>query len=552
MSKCKGINDDGTPCTKYASIGFVDGVKIACSKHKKAGMKQKKKLVKCKCGVPALFGYRNNNKTTHCGACQLNGMYNLKLRQCKDCDNYAYYGNENGIKEYCKDHKKDDMYNLEHKKCIFKGCMRSPLYSKTGINAEYCSIHKTQNMIPQLRYKCKFEGCNIIRSFGTDKAEYCKEHSDENMDYLKGSKCLKCDKQPSFGNIGDQPIYCSTHKEYGMIDLRSKLCEFKGCELNASFGHELKKPLYCDQHKLKDMIDVKHITCEECNLKACFNFVNNSPKFCKKHSSTGMIDVTAIRCDVCTIIPPTMATFGIPGNKATKCAQHKTTGMISNPTKRCIVNNCKEIAIYGINKQIHCEDHKEPNEYNLVDRECKSCKLTMILNKDDLCGFCDPTMIKNTKLMKQKEIKSLLDAKKYKYTIYDKIIDSKCGLERPDFLFDCITYCLILEVDENQHTKYNNQQTGTNYDCETVRMFNIFQTIGMKTIFIRYNPDDYKVNGIKQNITKNKRHGILLKCLNTMMKQNPEKLDHLSVVYIYYDDFDEKNIKLQKIDLLYK
>ena len=61
--------------------------------------------------------------------------------------------------------------------------------------------------------------------------------------------------------------------------------------------------------------------------------------------------------------------------------------MIYEPRKKCKEKNCKEIALYGLNTQIHCEKHKENNEYNLIEKECSSCKLLMILNEKNLCGF---------------------------------------------------------------------------------------------------------------------------------------------------------------------
>lgn len=261
---------------------------------------------------------------------------------------------------------------------------------------------------------------------------------------------------------------------------------------------------------------------------------------------------TTIRCDICIkekgILVAITAGFGFPGNKEIRCGQHKTTGMLHQPRKKCIIKNCKEIALYGITKQLHCEDHKEKREYNLIEKECFSCKLVMILYEDNLCYFCNPKTIKTFRLSKQKEIKSLLDLKKYKYTIYDKIIDSKCGLERPDFLFDCGTYFVVLEVDENQHKQYNkSSQDNNQYDCDTARMINISQSLGMKTIFIRYNPDEYKVNGIKQYPTKNRRYKELLIYLNSMLSKKYEELEFLSVVYLFYDEYDFKNVKLETI-----
>ena len=66
-------------------------------------------------------------------------------------------------------------------------------------------------------------------------------------------------------------------------------------------------------------------------------------------------------------------------------------------------------------------NHKKSNEYNLIERKCKSCKLLMILNEDKLCGYCDPKMIKSFRLAKQLEIKQLLYNNNYKYILYDKI-----------------------------------------------------------------------------------------------------------------------------------
>ena len=58
-------------------------------------------------------------------------------------------------------------------------------------------------------------------------------------------------------------------------------------------------------------------------------------------------------------------------------------------------------------------------------------------------------------------------------------------MERPDRLWDFGTHCVILEVDENQHSERA-------CVCEVVRMVNIHQSLGgARVVFIRYNPDVY-------------------------------------------------------------
>lgn len=302
------------------------------------------------------------------------------------------------------------------------------------------------------------------------------------------------------------------------------------------------------------MVNVKNRKCnnDECQTIATFNYPGMSPLTCVKHKEPGMWDVTAIRCSIDDCI--TTANFGYPGNRPTRCSQHKETDMIGYPRKRCINDDCTSPAIYGSTYQVHCETHKTDDEYNLVERDCKSCGLLMMLNNKDLCGYCDPTMIKSFHLVKQKLVKKLLDKNKLKYKYYDKIVDTACGRERPDFVFDCGTHYVILEVDENQHgsasyRKYDidiNEKTGLS--CEEVRMFNIAQGMGMPTIFIRYNPDSYKVNGREIKMSDSRRHKLLIDTLTTYVKLNLKQPNYCSAIYLFYDEFDHKMLNLRHIE----
>ena len=671
MSKCKGINKNGKQCDKYASIGFPDGPKIACTTHRKPGMVTKKKYKKCQnCDKTAIFGFVGGEKIC-CGTHKLTGMEDMVHKKCefKGCRRHATHGRKGSKKRRCGKHPLKNMDNLHKKNCIHPGCNITASYSKDGKNPKYCFTHKMSGMMPPLSIKCKFKDCIVIASYGTEKADYCKEHCPINSIYVKGAPCLECSKQPSFGYINEKALYCAEHKKENMFDLRSKLCEVEGCGLNASFGYEGGKPLYCLKHSDDSMCNVKskkcnHIDCDivptfgfdedgimiscekhkedgmiglagkrckfpSCKTRASFGLSDGEVEYCANHRNDNMIDLVSKKCeypkcmicasfgyifgkplrckahkeeDMCSVKSiicnhpgcDITARFGIddiercfihkddnmselsksccevkncdkrvrygfPGNFPKRCAEHQKPGQIVQPRKRCIIEGCKEIAIYGLYHRLHCENHKEEDEYNLVEKECKSCNLLMILNEDELCGFCDPNMIKNVRLLKQKEIKTLLDNKNYEYSFYDNMVDSRCGLERPDFVFDCGSYFVVLEVDEEQHKRYNKQVVNMKntkkdkiiltYDCEKARMANICYALGMKTIFIRYNPDNYKLNNIKQTTTKTKRHSILLKYLNEMLKQDPEKLDFLSVAYLFYDEFDVKNIKLEEIEL---
>jgi hypothetical protein len=150
--------------------------------------------------------------------------------------------------------------------------------------------------------------------------------------------------------------------------------------------------------------------------------------------------------------------------------------------------------------------------------------------------------IKAVRHAKELLVKGLLDAAGVKYTSHDRMVD--CDLTRlflryrPDFLFDCITHYLILEVDENQHKLYE-------WFCEQIRMLNLCQALGSsrggkRTVFLRYNPDGYAAGSPSWNKpTLGRRHDTFLKCLKKMMepRQGDDGVEAGEANYLFYDGF---------------
>jgi hypothetical protein len=177
---------------------------------------------------------------------------------------------------------------------------------------------------------------------------------------------------------------------------------------------------------------------------------------------------------------------------------------------------------------VRCETHKENFDLNLVEKECQSCHFLYILNKKGFCGICDPDDFNKTRLAKQNQVKNWLDAKGYKYTSCDTMVDNgECFKYRPDFLFDCDKHYVVLEVDENQHKNIAE-------DCECVRMINIFNGLGLTTKFIRYNPDKFKINKSSKDPSFGSRMKVLEQHL--MYAFNDEPISPLSIKHLFYDD----------------
>lgn len=326
-----------------------------------------------------------------------------------------------------------------------------------------------------------------------------------------------CDKTPRYNVKGSTPIYCKEHASVDMINVVDKKCIEEGCPKTARFNTRKEKtPLYCRDHRTIDMVDVRRKECivEDCEIRR--------------------------------------PTYGLPGYPPTHCYKHKKDGLIRNPTTKCkpsVESVCKETALYGVSKAVHCERHKLDGELNLIERECKGCNLPNIVDVKGYCRDCHPDSFKNFRLAKQRKVENFLNVQGPIPDSVDKIFEGGvCGRERIDFLYDCNTHFIVLEVDENQHMSRL-------CECEQTRMINIFNALALPVWFIRYNPDEYRKKDGKKRIvgdTDNKRHALLKEWLDYCIENNPlneETSAYSFVVHLYFDEWDgvgEKNILVHK------
>jgi hypothetical protein len=220
--------------------------------------------------------------------------------------------------------------------------------------------------------------------------------------------------------------------------------------------------------------------------------------------------------------------------------------MIKNPTKRCNIENCKNIATHGINKTEHCEEHKGDKEICLIQRKCKKCGTIDVLSSNEICiTYCEEAneykLYKEYQKLKQLRVYEILTEKIGKPDRIEESIDTDCGRERVDFMYECKTHNIGIEADENQH-KYNCKLGEFN------RMKNIFFALGQDAplIFIRYNPDNFRVNGVLQKISQAKKEDELIRWIKHYMENIPENI--CSILYLFYDEYSQKNVKVFPFD----
>ena len=511
-------------CETRPSYGFLDGKKEKCITHILPGMiNLVSKMCSTKhCGYQASFGVIGNIPEK-CSKHKLDNMINFYSKLCstKGCPTYPSFGFPEGKREKCETHKLEGMINVISKLCSTKECETHANFGFPGKIREKCSEHKLTRMIDLSKKYCDYNECGSKASYNLKNEKIpirCPKHADDNMINITFKQLCNyedCETTASYGYLKDnKKLRCSKHSEDNMIDLKHKLCEFIDCTNLALYGIESKKPIRCIIHKEEKMLNV---VTKKCNDEKCERF----------------------------------AYYGIPGNTISKCIIHKSEGMIFKSGTKCkFINDndkkCKKYALYGRFKPLHCEDHKEDNEINLVLKNCKLCGLSSIVNEKGECSYHDPTLLKKSYLLKQNRVKTLMEDNKFIIYSYDKQIDGGiCNRKRPDIIIDFMTHFIVIEVDENQHCGYDN-------DCEKIRMLEISQSLGMPVIFIRYNPDKYKPDYKEETkeIKLKDREKILIDCINKCQKNTPKENGYLRIIYLFFDNYTlDRNYVLDTIKL---
>ena len=329
-----------------------------------------------------------------------------------------------------------------------------------------------------------------------------------------------CKKQSNYNFEGNKnALYCNSHKQEGMVDIKNKRCCEEGCKTRPYYNFEgNKNALYCNSHKQEGMIDVKHETCceEGCKTRPYYNFEGNkNALYCNSHKKEGMIDVKHERC--CEGHCKTLPTYNFEGKKPLYCNSHKQEGMINVISKRCKTYLC---------------DIRPSKKYR---NYCLRCFMYT---------FPEEPITRNYKT-KEFAVVEYVKQKHSEYNwISDKIISGGCSRRRPDLLLELEEQIIIIEIDENQHIDYD-------CSCENKRIMELSEDVGHKSIiFIRFNPDEYKNNN--ENITScwgTNGNGLCVIKKNKV-KEWQERLDMLSSNIDYWIN-NNTNKTVEIIQLFY-
>jgi hypothetical protein len=539
--------NDEPMCESCFLIGRVTLIKH-CSKHHKAkSVKRKQKTCKCIKAKRPCFNVPGKTGGVWCKHCPDKPPNAIdvvhKLCICgKARPSFNLPGEKIGKWcENCED-KPRNAVNVVDKLCV---CGKAqPTFNlpgeKTPIWCENCE-DKPLNAIDVRSKRCVCGKSQPSLNLPGEKTPiWCDKCEDKppNAINVKHKKC-PCGKLPTFNLPGEIiPRWCANceDKPPNAVDVKHTKCS---CGKSPSYNLPGEKiPIWCEncEDKPPNAINVVNKLCVCGKAQSTFNLPGEKTAIWCENCEDIPLNAVDVRNKRCIICEELRAYFNIPGQTPKYCRNCRKSGMVLYPRKKC--KCCKNLAIFGIdNQRFHCEEHKTDEEYNLVERVCESCGLMEVLDKNNICRSCDPTNFKKYIKRKEYRIKDLLDANQLKY-IHDKIANgTKCGKERPDFVFEFINRIVILEVDENQHKSYPKE-------CEEIRMFNITQSFGGIPVFwIRYNPDDFKVKNAKRKstITQNAREQHLINWLKWSFQREMKNLGE--VVYLFYDECKDKTFE---------
>lgn len=474
----------------------------------------------------AVFNYKDETSPTHCGKCKTEGMINLKSKKCIickiKCANFNYTGNHKAT--HCGNCKESEMINIKQRKCVVCQSKEPRFNTEGNTTPTHCGDCKSSEMIDIKMKKCII--CKIKRAYYNYKdkitATHCVDCKEGEMIYIINRKCIVCkNKIPSFNHKGElKATHCGHCKEPGMVDIKSKKCIICKNKIPHFNREGESTPTHCGKCREPEMVDVIHKKCQHLA--------------CRK-----------------------IASFAHPGFSPEFCFTHKQSGMMSNPRRRCIGSeeeDCKEFATHGITEPLHCEEHAQPDEYHLVERTCPRCGKMDVLNKSGICvNFCsleekDQLMKKRIK-KKEEYIRNLLEKEidikdDVIQTWQDEVIDSTCTKRRPDFVYHCGTFVIIVEVDEGQHKSYTNcgNTEEEKKRAENRRMVEISQIFqGIPVVWIRYNPDGFKDKSNKPtSVSDRKRHEVLIQWIKKAIRTKWE--DGIYVKYLFYNGYDTTDI----------
>jgi hypothetical protein len=433
------------------------------------------------------------------------------------------------------------------KLCEHDNCRKEASYAYYFMKPIYCKTHKKDNMKTK-KYICT---CGkSTPSYGLENdviASCCKECRTDIMIDLKHKKCICGKARPSFGlNTDTKPTCCKECRTDKMENIVDKKC--KCGKARPSFGEENKTAICCKECKTDIMIDLIHKKCICGKARPRFGLKTDKNATCCKECRTDkMENIVDTKCICGKAIP----CFGLESDKKRICCKEcKTDKMVNLKDKKCVCGKAQPtFRLEGDTSAKYCKECKT-EEMCSRNRLCKSnflekdkkfeCSQRANKKYKNFCARCyafhfplDPLTFQIRCKTKEIAVRDFIN-ETFEGFYHDKplwIGNCDCTHRRRIDHRRLINGTLLcIGTDEFQHKSYDK------YD-EEIRYDDLMMIHGGKFIYIRFNPDKYKENGINKNPAISTRLVELQKEIDKQIKriENDENTELLEIIKMYYD-----------------
>jgi len=171
-------------------------------------------------------------------------MVDISPKQCYEfgCFGKAEWGQD--TPQFCVNHKKENMNFISKISCLVEGCTQTPKYGEIRDDrAYYCAKHKGKTMV---RKVCLGMGCFSKPMWGDyGNPKYCIHHRPKGVSMASSRRCVcpECRRVANYNFFGLNVMYCSLHKQPGMISCPTAKCKHSWCYNDATHGKKPKVPI---------------------------------------------------------------------------------------------------------------------------------------------------------------------------------------------------------------------------------------------------------------------------------------------------------------------
>ena len=476
----------------------------------------------------------------------------MAICQEPDCKIKASFNVEGETPLYCRTHKLKGMIDVKNKKC--EHGKRKTQCKECGGSA--CCEHGKRKSIcgecggsqicehGKVRSGCKECGGGSICEHGKVKS-HCKECGGSAFceHGKQKAKCRECGGS-AFCEHGKLKAQCkdcggSAYCEHGKRKAQCKecgggsICEHRKVKARCK---ECGGSQICEHGKVKSQ-------CKECGGSAFCEHGKQKAR-CKECGGGSICEHGKVKTHCKECGGSQICEHGKVRSRCKECGGSSICehGKVKTRCKECGGSafcehgkqkaRCRDCGGSALCRNSWCNTHATKKYENY----CLHCYIHM---------FPDKPVARN---YKNKEA-SVSEYIKSKYSQFEWITDKKvqdgCSRRRPDLLLDLGYQVIIIEIDENQHIRYDST-------CENKRTMELSQDVGHRPIvFIRFNPDDYMNGGNK--ITS--CWGLTKQGICTVKKTKniewEERLNALSTQIDYWIDENNKTDKTVEIVQLF-